>query len=587
MVKKLNKIKTFICALAFVVCLAMTTTAYADWGGFGSSGGRGGWAQGDGTQSSYPLAKSLHWFEGNSKTCPKVMENMGWRKDLNLIFAYLTPGRGTCDDPPDYCVWNKVLSQWYFGEGGAGSYIGADGRVNFITPGLADKAIDKGFNIQTVSKDSAFNKISVFDWWYNGALGEEKDLLDCIFVVKDPPPPPEPPDDGLRIVYVNGGKGEQVDDRGRSAKWIWDKKRVKPIEYWDRTDPNETVAKRKMELIVMKINKIPVYRTETSCYMEKKCDKDNKCHEEWKCTSYSVFDHWDYEKGGSFPYTKDFTYNTITPTIKQEPFKPWNLNRNGYATTDDISSQYAHAKLPIELDVNNNQGIYDNSPLKALDINNDTFFKFKFTNGYLGMPSVFNWTNPPGTPPGILNNGTWEDAGSGGYANGRNAKADKDGLYRYNVKLHMSMSPNTKKPFVDTSSINFNGSEFTTSEEALQRPPWAGGNMSTRFTYADTYWTDNNKEGSKFPAWWVNTYTMGRFYEYGSEWHGLVTLSGIEDPNNVMYGTGQSTGYDSYKITIDANKQQKGLYVGYASANFEQPIITGTWEVKTVAGYVN
>ena len=34
---------------------------------------------------------------------------------------------------------------------------------------------------------------------------------------------------------------------------------------------------------------------------------------------------------------------------------------------------------------------------------------------------------------------------------------------------------------------------------------------------------------------------MGRFYEYGSEWHGQVTLSGIQDPNNVMYGTGQST----------------------------------------------
>ena len=74
----------------------------------------------------------------------------------------------------------------------------------------------------------------------------------------------------------------------------------------------------------------------------------------------------------------------------------------------------------------------------------------------------------------------------------------------------------------------------------LQRH-WVGGELSTRFTYADTYWTDNNKEGSKFPAWWVNTYTMGRFYEYGSEWHGLVTLSGIQDPNNVMYGTGQST----------------------------------------------
>ena len=569
-----------LCALCFCLACFNSTNAYADNYDHSSGGGDSGGYHGNGKGNVERESLNIHWASFNENDAA-YMKNWGWKKEEhpNLIAAFLTEGRLSDEGVPLHTTWDYIFTNWGFGsysENLTANYPIYDGR-------LLDRINDPGDLNSPAGPVHEFSHDCWNDFiWYRNiekkGSGNRDYILDMVTAEgvdrpKEVPPTPEP-DEDTRIVisYVHGGLGEQIDDRGQDAKWLWDKNRKGPIEYWDKTNPNETVANRRIDAEIT-----TVYRYEVCDSYS--CDDDGFC---W-CSS----SHYEYDIIDRQPYTKDFTYNTITPTIKQEPFKPWNLNRNGYATTDDISSQYAHAKLPIELDVNNNQGIYDNSPLKALDINNDTFFKFKFTNGYLGMPSVFNWTNPPGTPPGILNNGTWEDAGSGGYANGRNAKADKDGLYRYNVKLHMSMSPNTKKPFVDTSSINFNGSEFTTSEEALQRPPWAGGELSTRFTYADTYWTDNNKEGSKFPAWWVNTYTMGRFYEYGSEWHGLVTLSGIEDPNNVMYGTGQSTGYDSYKITIDANKQQKGLYVGYASANFEQPIITGTWEVKTVAGYVN
>lgn len=543
--------------LALSVLFIFPTTNNVAYGYGGADGSSGTGFGGDGSHSTYNKALVMHW-EIFTDADTDFMRDWNWKpaEFPNLLCCFLSDGRYTPRGVPRVYGWNAFMRDWEIGK------AASDVFDEMYEKGLPDEKLlqqakNEGYEENRwIERPTGPRDVTCgFHWWER-----ERDakLLDKVWCgtrrIKIT-------DGGNKIIYVSGGLGEQLDHRSWGLRKQFYKGRDTPVEYWFKTNPKETVATRHLDAQTLRVIE------HVSC-------------DEKSCTVW-------YESKGPFFYTKDFTYNTITPTIKQEPFKPWNLNRNGYATIDDISSQYAHAKLPIELDVNNNQGVYDNSPLKALDINNDTFFKFKFTNGYLGMPSVFNWTNPPGTPPGILNNGTWEDAGSGGYANGRNANADKDGLYRYNVKLHMSMSPNTKKPFVDTSSINFNGSEFTTSEEALQRPPWAGGELSTRFTYADTYWTDNNKEGSKFPAWWVNTYTMGRFYEYGSEWHGLVTLSGIEDPNNVMYGTGQSTGYDSYKITIDANKQQKGLYVGYASANFEQPIITGTWEVKTVAGYVN
>lgn len=570
------------CALCFCLTCFNNVSVYAEDFGGSWSGANSGASHGSGQGDYGAEAASIRWgwFTNADKD---YMRNWGWTDEdhPDVIAAFLTDGYVMDDGCLAHTTWSNIFRDWGFGA----SAKQFTGRSKLTDEDILDAIFNKLHNVYGEVRATAHGYTAIFDWYYDPAKRQESDdpsyILDMVWVKKHHAPPEVPPvpepkkDTKLVITYLHGGLGRQIDDRDKKADWLWENGEPGPVEYWDRTNPNETVANRRIDAEITTVYRYPV------C-VKKSCTgsgKNRKCH----CVKWE----WKYKIIDRQPYTKDFTYNTITPTIKKEPFKPWNLNRNGYATIDDISSQYAHAKLPIELDVNNNQGIYDNSPLKALDINNDTFFKFKFTNGYLGMPSVFNWTNPPGTPPGILSNGTWEDAGSGGYANDRNAKADKDGLYRYNVKLHMSMSPNTKKPFVDTSSINFNGSEFTTSEEALQRPPWAGGELSTRFTYADTYWTDNNKEGSKFPAWWVNTYTMGRFYEYGSEWHGLVTISGIQDPNNVMYGTGQSTGYDSYKITIDANKQQKGLYVGYASASFEQPIITGTWEVKTVAGYVN
>ena len=574
MVKRLMALLQMFCATALFVMFFTTTNAFAGANGSTSDGSSG---HGSGTGSITRELDSVKFvdFVGGDPIC----NDIGGDSDEATYGQYLNDDMlGDYDDgTPRYVRWNVIFRNWSYNDIDTNDSDNEENWTNKHLKNTLDGALIKeaenwGYYWEYCARSGHHGDPCEMMWYQNNDTG---DILDAVWTKNGIRKKPPKKEDGYKrvLVYVSGGKGEQIDDRcdisDEAAIGVLYNSGRDSAEYWDKTPPEKRVAYSKIDSIVWVLH----HWLEKVCYGK---GKDRACY---------YVDRYEYID--SEFYTKDFTYNTITPTIKQEPFKPWNLNRNGYATIDDISSQYAHAKLPIELDVNNNQGIYDNSPLKALDINNDTFFKFKFTNGYLGMPSVFNWTNPPGTPPGILNNGTWEDAGSGGYANGRNAKADKDGLYRYNVKLHMSMSPNTKKPFVDTSSINFNGSEFTTSEEALQRPPWAGGELSTRFTYADTYWTDNNKEGSKFPAWWVNTYTMGRFYEYGSEWHGLVTLSGIEDPNNVMYGTGQSTGYDSYKITIDANKQQKGLYVGYASANFEQPIITGTWEVKTVAGYVN
>ena len=557
MFKILRKVLPVLLLGLLFIFPIVNTPAYADGGAHGSTGHGGGGFGGDGTHNTANKARAMYWQIFTAENTNYV-EDWDWENMVkdhpDVICTFLTDGRSSSKTPGvDRCYgWDKFFADWEVGSEASDVF---EDMYNNEKPEAAflEEAHHKGYADDVWIDDPTRNGVQCgFHWWRRLS---DMNILDRIWAYKNQII--EKVEKNSEISYVNGGLGEQLDHRDWSAYNQYWYGRKTPVDYWFKTDPNETVARKHLDAETL------------TAVRHEKCSKG-------KCTVWYTIEN-------RLQYTKDFTYNTITPTIKKEPFKPWNLNRNGYATIDDISSQYAHAKLPIELDVNNNQGIYDNSPLKALDINNDTFFKFKFTNGYLGMPSVFNWTNPPGTPPGILNNGSWEDAGRGGYANGRNANADKDGLYRYNVKLHMSMSPNTKKPFVDTSSINFNGSEFTTSEEALQRPPWAGGNMSTRFTYADTYWTDNDYGSSSFPAWWVNTYTMGRFYEYGSEWRGIVGLDGIHDPNDVRYGTGKSLGGDRYKITIDANKQQKGLYVGYASANFEQPIITGTWEVKTLS----
>ena len=277
-------------------------------------------------------------------------------------------------------------------------------------------------------------------------------------------------------------------------------------------------------------------------------------------------------------FTKTINYNVNVPTITPEKYCPWNLNRNNYATTEDIDGSYANSDKKIDATVDNKQNVTNNSYLKSLDINQDLPFIFKFNNNTMGMNSSYNWNNTPSA----LANGTYENV-TGSYANGRNDHADSDGNLRYDLNFYASISNNTTNPSVNSSSLLYGSEEKTANEFYKKTQGFTGGDFDTRFTYADKYTTDNNQSGSHFPQWWIAKYKESKFYEYGTEYWGKITISGIENPHTISHGTGAVDG-SNYKITTDANAKQRGLYVGRVDSNIEQPILYGKWDVATVAG---
>lgn len=296
--------------------------------------------------------------------------------------------------------------------------------------------------------------------------------------------------------------------------------------------------------------------------------------------------------------SRTFKYSTVMPTISQEKYTPLNLNRNGYATSDDIDSSYVDgADGEIQAEVNNKQSIEDDSDLTSLDINLDSSFYFAFTNSTFGMPDKYNWANTPDT----LEEGSYEYVEPGAsYANGKNDNADEDGYYRYNLKFYASISSIYSN--ADTASLVIDDDEYTSSSALTKtyasNMNWRGGTMYARFIYQGLYTTDNNNSDSSFANWWIVTYSQGKFYEYGTSFEGLITVStskdssatssetGIQDAT-VSHGTytiNSTTKSGTDTIVIDANNEDRGLYVGLYLTNYEQPILYGHWSVATMAG---
>ena len=336
-------------------------------------------------------------------------------------------------------------------------------------------------------------------------------------------------------------------------------------QYHNKTKPNSKSDKFVVETTVVGIKEVHKW--------DQKPDGSTKNH------------RYEYHLTSTNNYKKTINYSSNSPTISQTKYRPINLNRNGYATRSDIDSSFANASTGINADVNNNRGITDNKAIESLDTNTDTKFYFKFKNDCFGMPSNLKWYNNPSS----LANGTYEVVNHNlGYANGKNNNADHDGFLRYNLSFYGSIGSNSKNPSISSSSIVFNNKEYLANEviKGNSQNRITLGDLSSKFTFVDQYTTDNNQSGSKFKDWWINKYSMGRFYEYGTEYWGKVNSSGIENPYKVSYGTGSSSGND-YNITTNVNINQRGLYIDYASQSFEQPVFYGKFDVNTLAGDIN
>lgn len=369
------------------------------------------------------------------------------------------------------------------------------------------------------------------------------------------------------ITYNSDGGYNLPGDTQEALKYLFENGKT------EDTYEHTTAAGDTSESHTVKVRTAVVYKIET-------WNENTNTHE---VRDYNV----SYRLGQVTDYKKTIKYTTQTPTITQDKYTPFNLNRNGYATSADISSDYANASLKLDGTVDNNQNITDGSALNALDNNSDTKFTFKFNNSVFGLSALYDWNSQPAA----LANGTYELVNhSLGYANGK-VSSNSDEAYRYNLKLYMSLSTNRKNSSISSSSLLFGSDEITSDSSMVKSATggstFTGGDFSSRFTYADTYTTDNGVSGSKFGNWWITTYDEAKLYEYGTHYSGKITAQdGIYDPDSIDYGTGSSDG-SNYKITINTDNKQRGLYVGETIASFEQPVLIGTWNVKTLAGDLN
>lgn len=558
-----KKIMTlFLSCMCFLGCFS-PGIAYADGGTWGS--GTSGHASGAHKYDASSVLDSLEWRYFD-KSYTDIVNSIIHYKDTSHMAGndirqamkgrYLTdqPGCANAFRPKNAFYPFLTIKEPY----GLGMYAGGFYGQQ-LPEEFAQQAAKIGFTWRSGSCRSSVGTLSG-KWYWNGDQG-----LDSVWIAEYD----KYVSTTKMFLSYHGDKHKTyVDDRGHDAKWFWFNGKTQS-EYDYKTRPLEKADTNVEKGEVCSVKETIHYR----CHIDD--DGEEVCYEVNRT----------YKFTGSASFQRTFTYDTQIPIINQEHYRPFNLNRNGYATSEDIHTFGDEGNMGLEGSVDNKQGITDNSPLQALDLNNETPFVMKFNNYSFGLRSDYNWDNPP-LP---LANGNYESVwgeGSGPYANGKDDSADPDGHLRYSVHFYASISNNHDNPAIDSASFVHDGWEYVASNilHKTIADKWNGGDFSARFTYIDGYTTDNHAI-TYFANWWASHYNEGRFYEYGTHYKGLVTTSGVQDPSYCLNSvTGLSP---TVTIRCDANRNERGLYVDLKECFFSQPIMYGKWDVKTVAGSVN
>lgn len=313
-----------------------------------------------------------------------------------------------------------------------------------------------------------------------------------------------------------------------------------------------------------------------------------------------------YYNSASYPVVqKTIKYTTTLPNLIQTKFTPYTLNRNGTSQKGDgnLDSSFLN-KTALSCLIQNNQTDADsknNVAIKTLDTNSDNNFTFKFNaeNSVLGLCNTVDGKNYDWlTTPTALTNKTYEDVLSeSSYANGRRGN-NPDGAYRYNAIFKASTClPNGGSKDNPTSSLLLNKEETTAYKLLTKTYPFSGGDYSTRFTYIGDYETFSGENSdkidtAKYNNWWIDDYDQSKFYEYGTYYHGYIDLNGIYNPNIVAKGTYTESlnsleTEKTFNININANNEERGLYVGCLTEKMIQPVLYGKWKVTSIAGTID
>ena len=551
----MNKRKILSKALSFVTALALagslsTSVVHADTssspGGFsGDAGGTHGdfWGVGQG----YSAGNYWSSFEGDADLYSELpdLDRMGVSNSLSIEAkkgAYVTidnrlNGRTTWLRWPWWFYFLKASpgelgNSWNYDPWDTNGYFGQSGLSGQLPdPELVEEANKHGY-----SYDSSSTLYS------NGS-----DYLDAVWVSGWTESRSAP---ATTIVWAEADDETILEDRSyESAESLYEYPTTS-LEYTGKSKPNEFNHKRVIKAKFMYVRKNITYKT------------DGK-------------KRWDieisYSKMGSWRDEKTILYHVKQPRIYQTFFRPYDLNRNGLADENEVRQSYSEYQAggqPLELSVDNMQDITDGTKLKTLDSNTSTPFEIKINNNQLGIPTASSGgfdlddgapgsRNGDGTyDPSIMNEiGTNGEERTGVIRSSTGFKQDVPGTISKDKYWQGSLKGTIS---ADTASLTFDGNERIGGDLFIFSKNWLGGKFNFKTTKIGDYNLYNGRN------WWEIDYEQGKFYSYGVQYRGTITVGEIGEPNVV----------------------DKGFYVNLASRNMVQPVLKGVIEAKTVGGNI-
>ena len=354
------------------------------------------------------------------------------------------------------------------------------------------------------------------------------------------------------IVKIQVGNQTVLDRTRESAKNLYNNP-TNSSTYSGKSLPTEMNHSKDIKVWVQTINKRTTFMT----------DGSNK---------------WDYNdtfsKGGTTTMTRNIKYTVKAPSISEVTFRPFDLNKNGVADENEVKqtySDYQNGSPELKMSVDNYQNITDGTELDTLDTNTSTKFNVTFNNDQFGIPKKseggFDLLNEAPGKDDKLNDGTYNTNVINKYGSNSDLTTgvlQSSGMGNTNVNgkqtdyIYWGGSLNGSVSS-DSASITYNNEEKKGGNIFTFGKEFGGGD----FTFKTIKIGDYKLVNGEIP-WWEAQYEQGRFYTYGVEYQGTITLNSISTPS----------------------VKNSGMYARLSSKVNKQPILKGLFKAKTVGGNI-
>lgn len=468
-----------------------------------------------------------------SSRADKTRGYMQWPTWFNNIKDF--PGQTSAGHFPSKTPWdpyNKVGQQSLKGK--------------LADPELVKAATDDGFTYHTahqIYKHSSGKKFMDAVW----TVGRKETSTSTV----------------KTLVYgdITGGPSTKILLKSRkdeTGKSLYDSP-TKEIPYSDKSLVNESNHKRTINGEFITVTRTKTFMTDGS--------------KEWDVK-------YTYSKSGVTKVKKEITYETSVPGNTQKYFRPLDLNRNGVANEADVKKDYpgyVNGSPAMKVKVDNMQKITNGDKVQTIDTNILTPFNVEIQNGQFGIPTYAQGgLDVHSTVPGqsfkkadgsydsaVINNigsgGTVNTAKfwASGWANKKNVASRVSRETAWNGQIMGSIGTNN-------ASLTYGSEERIGGQNYIFNRDWKGGKFGFKTISIGTYnlMRPTNAQATQGKNWWEVTYEQGKFYEYGVEYKGKITLNGVGDPS--------------------ISKQN--FYTKLSSKGMIQPVLRGQFEAKTVGG---